>query len=158
MRYLIMRPLLWYLRNQNYLWNFFKVLQLYRSYLWWKFRRRQLKHFRWKNLVANVKKRCICRYNKNNIRNSFTFRWNRESTLERNFSTEIFRYYSCQLTATYVINEACLLLILDDLCIDKLFSIASLHETIFREIFYPLVQRKTLTRLNSDYIFIRFFL
>jgi hypothetical protein len=112
-----------YLRKIWYLKNFLALLKLYRSYLCWKhFKRLKNAAIKWHTRDA------ICW-------KEFTICWNRETfpPLIDNYKTVIYRFFGGQLTTTlkFIGGMPSLLLLYDELNVDKIFVIALTCETVW---------------------------
>lgn len=110
-----------YLRKIWYLRNFLSLIKLYRTYLYWKYRKRRKHALKWQSHDA------ICW-------KTFKIRWNPNAYQYRYFSFVIFHFFGSQLTATLTVFNSvpsAFLLTLDELIIDKIFLITLTHETVW---------------------------
>lgn len=112
-----------YLKKLFYLRNFLNLLQIYRTYQSWKFRKRSQLKIAWHQREAIAWRHY----------SATTVRWNSELYHPRIHTTVIFRYYQCQLKITYLIKLPCLFCF-DIGPIDKVFHILSGRETLRRNL------------------------
>lgn len=106
-----------YLKKLYFLRNFLNLLQLYRGYLSWKFRKRPKAAVEWHQRPAIEWK---------NVRIKLS--WNSLLNQPKIYTTVIFRYYQCQLTMTFLINSPRLFSFIAP--IDKIFHIFSGRKTV----------------------------
>lgn len=110
-----------YLKKLYFLRNFLNLLQFYRSYLSWKFRKRPKAAVEWHQRRAIEWK---------TVR--FKLTWNSVFNQQKMYTTVIFRYYQCQLTITFLINSPRLFSFIAP--IDKTFHIFSGRKTVRRNL------------------------
>lgn len=113
-----------YLKKLSYLRGFLFLLQLYRVYLSWKFRKRARPAIGWKWREAIEWK---------SRGKSVYIRWNPNVYQLEIDTTVIFRFYQCQLTMTYFINSP-RLFCFDITPIDKIPRISSGRENLRRNL------------------------
>lgn len=111
-----------YLKKLYFLRNFLNLLQLYRAYLSWKFRKRL------RNVAVEWHWRPAIKWKK--FRHTLT--WNSVYHQPKIYTTVIFRYYQCQLTMTFLINSPRLFCFIAP--IDKIFHIFSGSKTVRRNL------------------------
>lgn len=109
-----------YLKKLFYLRGFLFLLQLYRAYLSWKFRKRARRAIGWNRREAIGWR-------------SVNIRWNPNVYQPEIDTTVIFQFYQCQLTMTYVINSP-RLFCFDITPIDKIPRISSGRENLRRNL------------------------
>lgn len=106
-----------YLKRLYFLRNFLNLLQFYRGYLSWKFRKRPKAAVEWHQRPA-------IEWKNDRIKLS----WNSHFIQPKIYTTVIFRYYQCQLTMTFLINSPRLFSFIAP--IDKIFHIFSGRKTV----------------------------
>lgn len=109
-----------YLRKIWYLRNFLSLLRIYRAYLHWKYgRRKKKKRLTWRKYDAITWK-------------TFSLRWSRNFMPQKMFTVVLFRFYNCQVTATFLISRMPFqfITIVENLSIDKVLIISLKHETV----------------------------
>lgn len=110
-----------YLRKLFYLRNFLNLLQVYRFYLWWKFRKRLKLAIGWRHREAIAWKQN-------------TIKWSKLFYQPDTDTTVIFRCYRCQLMMTYLIKSP-RLFSFHISAVDKIFNIFSGRETLRKNLF-----------------------
>lgn len=107
-----------YFKKLFYLRNFLNLLQVYRVYLGWKYRKRTRLAIDWHKRLAIEWK-------------MLKLEWNPFFHKPKVNTTVIFRFYQCQLTLTYLINSP-RIFFFDIAPVDKILSIPSGRETLRR--------------------------
>ena len=109
-----------YLKKLHYLRSFLNLLQLYRNFLSWKFRKRFKNAVDWHHRDVIAWK-------------PSTLDWNPNFYLPDSETIVIFRFYQCQLTITHFIKSP-RLLFFDIVAADKILQIFSGRETLRRNL------------------------
>lgn len=110
-----------YLRKIWYLRNFINLLKIYRAYLNWKHVKRLKRAIKWQTYDAICWKK-------------FALKWNSEIFIRNNYKNVIYRFFGCQLISTMNVIDgvlSMLLLMHDELNVDKNFVIFFTHETVW---------------------------
>lgn len=109
-----------YLRKIWYLRNFLTLLRIYRAYLRWIYCRQKKKRITWRKYDAIMWK-------------TFSLRWNQNVMPQKIFTIVLFRFYNCQVTATFLISSRMpfqFITIVENMSIDKVLIISLKHETV----------------------------
>lgn len=114
-----------YLKKLFYLRNFLNLLQVYRLYLSWKFRKR---------LKSAIKLRIEWKQKEEIVLKSKTIKWNSRFYQRETETTVIFRCYRSQLMMTYLINSP-RLFSFHISAVDKIFHIFTGRETLRKNLF-----------------------
>lgn len=129
-----------YLKKLFYLRNFLNLLQFYRVYLGWKFRKRLRNAVDWHRRQPIAWKPI-----------DITIHWNPNCYQCDNASTVIFRFYQCQLTMTFVIRSPRLFFI-DISAFDKIVNISFGRETLRRNLL-TVCERKRAVDVDNEILY-----